>query len=151
MGRATRGTYPEASFKIYIYKHLLEMVLCRSVCTSQPSQPEKVWWLKSKFLAFFPKSGMDQWDCEIGNYYIYSTSLTTGLHTFFEQVWCKVALSQNFSEAQENLTWFTRLASDWNTIHYGNLKAVSVYKSLSTRISPTKELSFKHLMCILCC
>ena len=31
---------------------------------------ETVWWTKSDFLGLFPKSGKDQWDCEIGDYYV---------------------------------------------------------------------------------
>ena len=42
-------------------------------CNPMParaSQQEAVWWTKSNFLDFFPKSGNDQWDCKIGNYYV---------------------------------------------------------------------------------
>ena len=45
----------------------------RPVCTSQR---ETVWWTKSNFWGLFPKSGKDQWDCEIVNHYDRSISLT---------------------------------------------------------------------------
>ena len=61
------------------------------------SQREMVWWTKSNFLGLLPKSGKDQWDCEISNYYVH-TSLTTvkfvhlnsSILTFFERVVCKM-------------------------------------------------------------
>ena len=47
------------------------VLLMYSVMTSQrASWWETFWWMKSNFLGFLPKSGKDQWDCEISNYYI---------------------------------------------------------------------------------
>ena len=31
---------------------------------------ETVWWSRSNFLGLLPKSGKDQWDCKISNYYV---------------------------------------------------------------------------------
>ena len=45
----------------------LVLQLCPACCASQR---ETVWWAKSNFLGLLPKWGNDQWDCEIGNYYV---------------------------------------------------------------------------------
>ena len=41
----------------------------------------------------FPKSGKDQWDYEISNYFSYNSKifyLYLSIHTFFEWVWRKM-------------------------------------------------------------
>ena len=78
-----------------------------------PSPRAKAWWTKSNYLGLFPKSGKDQWDCEIGNYT--STSLTTiSIHISFERVgrqmfWSLLGyIVAKACTSQRNLTWFTR-------------------------------------------
>ena len=82
------------------------------------SQQETVWWTKSDFLGLLPKSGKDQWDCEIGNYYVglplHFLSLYLSICTFFEQVWHQIfwkLLGDTVAKmcaSRRNLTWFTR-------------------------------------------
>ena len=53
--------------------------------------------VKTNFSGLFPKSAKDQCDWEIGNYYIalsvqqkYFFHVYLSIHTFLEQVWCKM-------------------------------------------------------------
>ena len=104
-----------------------ELRVCRPSLVTRPDQPactsrrETVWWTKSNFLGLLPKSGKDQWDCEISNYYValpYSSKichLHLSIRPFFERVVRKMfwtLLGYNVAKAwasPRNSTWFTRL------------------------------------------
>ena len=64
-----------------------------------------VWWTKLNFVGVFPKSGKDQWDCKIGNYYVALSGLTTvmSIHTLRDDTVAKACVTLR------NLSWFTRL------------------------------------------
>ena len=81
------------------------------------SRQEMVWWTESNFLGLLPKTGNDQWDCEIGNYYVPSIKfvhLHLSIRTFFEWVGRKIFWSllgyivAKACASPRKLTWFTR-------------------------------------------
>ena len=52
---------------------------------------QMVRWTKSSFLGLVPKSGKNQWDYEVGNYYIaLPVQRYSIIRTLFKQVWRKI-------------------------------------------------------------
>ena len=94
--KSNNNGQPNVSSVSPLWIHVVEIKwsCARPACASRR---EMVWWTMPNFLGLFPKSGNDQWDCEITNCYVYcpynskfyrlSTQLSVPLS---EQVWHKM-------------------------------------------------------------
>ena len=81
-----------------------------------PAGKKTIWWTKSNFLGLLSKSGNDQWDCEISNYYVALPSNSTSPFKY-SYLFCRGWLQNVLIVARlhcrkgyaspRNLTWFT--------------------------------------------